>query len=158
MFKKISQFRENRALKSVRRHFLKLTNIPEAVHPMSTAPLRLEIHDTAPDVVGLIDLCEDSQLAVEMLMRLRLSREIVDTAHNLGYGNSPSYGCLATTHAEIAGSNISISIKENLNSLVSRIHANINNASLLLQIHKDNMLAGIRNMTSYQLTREVFEI
>ena len=153
------KFREKRALKNIRGAFAKLTSIPGSVHPMSTAPLRLAIYEAADDIGSLVDVCDDAQLVIELIMRFRVSREIIDTAHNLGHGNSPSYGCLDTDQADLASRvHLSAAAKQSLCALVAQVHANVGNAAMLLQLHKENMLAGINAINSYQLTRELYEI
>ena len=64
------KFREKRALKNIRVAFAKLTSIPGNVYPMSTAPLRLAIYEVADDVGGLVDVCQDVHLTVELIMGL----------------------------------------------------------------------------------------
>ena len=158
VFDKINKFREKRLLRNLRAHFAKLTNIPGVIRPTSTAPLRRELLETADEVVSLLDLSENVPLAVEMVLRLRVSREIVDTAHNIGYGNSSTYGCLETTSADITHRNVSVAAAQSLGSLVQRAYANANNGDKLLRLHKENMQAGIRAIDSYQSAREAYQI
>ena len=158
MFGKINKIRENRALKTVRAHFARLTNIPRVIQPTSTAPLRLEILETANEVMSLLDISENTPLAVEMVFRLRVSREIVDTVHNIGYGSVATHGCLESTPADIASRKMWPTAAQNLSALVARAYENAQDGPRLLQLHKENMLTGIRAINSYQLAREVYQI
>ena len=115
----------------------------------------MHTQEAKQNIKKLLKLNETSSLANELLSRIIISREILDTVHNTGHDNLTHNDCLnaiSTSMNAVEMYNMPEEVKERIRGMFSAVEVNESYSQELLNLHRENMIEGINAIDSALLS------